>query len=81
MSTNIEQVVAEFDDDFDYTFDLIVRRFMDACEETESAVNEVTCADDVCEALRKSGLGACMTIEHNNVRVLFPADYGEARHA
>jgi hypothetical protein len=34
-----------------------------------------------CEALRKSGLGACMIIEHNNVRVLFPADYGEARHA
>jgi hypothetical protein len=33
-----------FDDDFDHTFDLIVRRFMGACEETESAVNEFTCA-------------------------------------
>jgi hypothetical protein len=32
-----------------------------------------------CEALRKSGLGACMTIERNGVRALLPAK--EALHA
>jgi hypothetical protein len=52
MSTNIEQV---FDDVFDYTFDLIVGRFMDACEETESAVNEFTCADDAPKRVAEIG--------------------------
>ena len=47
MSTKIKQVAAKFDDDFDYTFDLIVGRFMGTCEETESASNECACADDV----------------------------------
>ena len=47
MSTKTKQAAAKFDENSDYTFDLIVGRFMDTCEETESASNECTCADDV----------------------------------